>query len=157
MEEDEKEYLTKGKYKDLKYELDFLTTTKRKEIAEQLEFAKSLGDLSENAEYHEVREQQGLVEDRIRKIEYILKNAEIVSHKKGSDVEVGSTVTVRKEGQKENKEFEIVGSEEADTAKGKISYNSPMGQALIGKKKGEEFTFKTPAGTKIKYKILSVK
>ena len=73
MEEDEKEYLTKGKYKDLKYELDFLTTTKRKEIAEQLEFAKSLGDLSENAEYHEVREQQGLVEDRIRKIEYILK------------------------------------------------------------------------------------
>ena len=157
MGEDEKEYLTKKKFDELSEELEFLTKTKRREIAEQLEFAKSLGDLSENAEYHETREQQGLIEERIGKIEYILKKAAIVSHKKGDLVEVGSTVTVRKDGQKENKEFEIVGSEEADTRKGRISYNSPMGEALIGKKKGEDFTFKTPAGTKIKYKIISVK
>lgn len=156
MSEENKEYLTKEKFGELQEELRFLTTTKRKEIAEQLDFAKSLGDLSENAEYHEARDQQGLVEDRIRKIENILKNAEIVSHKKGDIVEIGSTVIVKKEGEKDNKEFTVVGSEEADTSTGKISHVSPIGRALMGKKKGEEFVFETPSGAKIKYKVIRV-
>jgi transcription elongation factor GreA len=152
-----KEYLTKQKYDELKNELDFLSTTRRKEIADQLEFAKSLGDLSENAEYHEAREQQALIEDRIGKIEYILKNAEIVSHKESDVIEVGSTVVIRKDKDKEDREFTIVGSEEVDMSKGKLSYMSPIGQAMIGKKKGDEFVFKNPAGVQIKYKIISVK
>ena len=157
MGNEEKEYLTKEKFKELKNELDFLSTTRRKEIAEQLEFAKSLGDLAENAEYHEAREQQALVEDRIRKIEHVLKNAAIVLHKKGDIVEIGSHVVVRKDKDKENREFEIVGSEEADMEKGRISHVSPMGRALMGKKREEEFTFLTPSDVKIKYKIISVK
>ncbi len=157
MENENKEYLTKEKYDELEKELAFLTTTKRKEIADQLEFAKSLGDISENAEYHEVREQQALTEDRINKIENVLKNAEIVEYKKSDTVVIGSTVTVKKEGERENREFILVGSEEADTIAGKISHNSPIGQALMGKKKEEEFNFKTPGGDKIKYKIISVK
>jgi transcription elongation factor GreA len=154
----DKEYLTKEKFEELKKELDFLSTTKRKEIADQLEFAKSLGDISENAEYHEAREQQAITEDRIRKIEYVLKNAEIVTHNKKSDViQIGSTVVIKKEKEGENKEYVIVGSEEADTSKGRISNSSPIGQALMGKKKNEEFIFQTPSGNKIKYKIISVK
>jgi len=157
METEKKEYLTKEKFNELKKELKFLTTVKRKEIADQLDSSKSMGDLKENAEYHEAREQQALTEDRIRKIEHILKNAEIVLHKKSDVVEMGSTVVVIREKEKENKEFLLVGSEEADTANGKISNVSPMGKALMGKKKGEEFIFKAPSGTKIKYKIVSVK
>jgi len=101
MENENKEYLTKEKYDELEKELAFLTTTKRKEIADQLEFAKSLGDISENAEYHEAREQQALTEDRINKIENVLKNAEIVEYKKSDTVVIGSTVTVKKEGERE--------------------------------------------------------
>jgi transcription elongation factor GreA len=155
MDEDRKEYLTKEKFKELTEELDFLKKTKRKEIAEQLEFAKSLGDLSENAEYHEAREVQAITEDRISKLENVLKNAQIVSHKKGGVIEVGSTVVVKKD--KEKKELHLVGSEEADTAQGKISHLSPVGKLMMGKKKGDEFIFKTPAGDEVKYKIVSVK
>jgi transcription elongation factor GreA len=157
MENGSIEYLTKEKYKELTEELNFLATTKRKEVAEQLESAKALGDLSENAEYHEAREQQALIEDRIRKVEYVLKHAKIVEHKEGDVVEMGSTVIVKKEGDKDNKEFTLVGSEEADTIHGRISNVSPMGQALMDKKKGEEFIFQTPNGTKIKYRVISVK
>jgi len=157
MDSKDKEYLTKEKHKELTNELDFLTTTKRKEVAHQLQSAKALGDLSENAEYHEAREQQALVEDRIRKIEYILKNAEIVTHKKGDTAEIGSTVIIQKEDEKEKKEFVIVGSEEADTATGRISHLSPLGQALLGKRAKEDFIFKTPTGTQLKYKVISIK
>jgi len=155
-EQEGKEYITKEKFLELKNELDFLTTTRRKEIADQLEFAKSLGDISENAEYHEAREAQALTEDRIEKIEYILKNAQIVTHQKNGVVAVGSVVVIKKEGEKENREITLVGSEEADSTKGLISHKSPIGQALLGKKKGEEFVFKTPVETQIKYKIISV-
>jgi len=156
MNQEEKEYLTKEKFEELKKELDFLKNTKRKEIADDLEYAKSLGDLSENAEYNEARENQASVEARIRRIEYIVKNAEIVTRKKGDDVQVGSTVVVQKEGQKETKEFTIVGSEEADSLQGKISYLSPLGKVLMGKRKGDEATFQAPSGDKIKYKIIKV-
>jgi len=156
MPEKGKEYLTKDKYQELKEELDFLKNNKRKEIADELEYAKSLGDLSENAEYNEARENQAKLEARIRKVEAILQNAEIVTHKKSDIVSVGSVVVVQKEGDKEKREFSIVGSEEANSLEGRISHQSPLGKALMGKKAGEESVFQRPDGGKIKYKILKV-
>ncbi len=150
-----KEYLSKEKFQELKLELETLKTKKRKEIAEELEFAKSLGDLSENAEYHEARESQAALEDRISQLESILANAEIVSAHHTNQVEVGSIVHVKKTGDKAEKVYTIVGSEEADMSVGKISFKSPLGQALLGKKKGEEFKFKTPVG-EAKYIIASI-
>jgi transcription elongation factor GreA len=150
-----KEYLSKEKFKLLTTELEELKTVKRKKIAEELEFAKALGDLSENAEYHEAREAQAALEDRILQLESILANAEIVATHHSDKVEVGSVVHVKKSGEKTERVYTIVGSEEADTATGKISFKSPLGQALLGKKKGEEFKFKTPAG-EVKYTVSSI-
>lgn len=152
----EKEYLTKEKYQDLEKELQNLKTVRRKEVAEQLQYAKGMGDLSENAEYHEARDEQAKVEHRISQIENVLKNAEIVDHKKSTEVEVGSEVVIQKKGSKDKQTFTIVGSEEADMIAGKISNQSPMGMSLIGKKKGETFEFKTPKG-KTEYKIVNVR
>jgi transcription elongation factor GreA len=150
-----KEYLSKEKFGQLKIELEDLKSKKRKEIAEELEFAKSLGDLSENAEYHEAREAQAALEERIAQLESILANAEIVTAHHSSIVEVGSVVNVQKLSDKSKRKYTIVGSEETDTAAGKISFKSPLGQALLGKKKGEEFAFKTPAG-EVKYAVVSI-
>ncbi len=151
---EEREYLTKEKEKALREELEYLKKTKRKEIAEQLEYTKSLGDISENAEYHEAREMQGITEDRIKKLESILKNAVIVSshHHDTGNVSVGSIITVVKEGTKNEQVYTIVGGEESDLASNKISVHSPFGEAALGKKKGETFTFKAPSGS-ITYKI----
>ncbi len=151
-----KEYLTQEKYNELQLELHDLKTVKRREVADHLEHARSLGDLSENAEYHEAREEQAQTEARILSLENILKNAEIVRHTSGDIVEVGSKVTVKKEGDSVENAFTLVGSEEADISVGKISHNSPLGAALFGKKKGESFEFQSPRGT-VKYKILEVK
>ncbi len=150
-----KEYLSKEKFEQLKKELDTLKSVKRKEIADKLEFAKGLGDLSENAEYHEAREAQAALEDRISQLESVLTNAEIVTAHHSNTVEVGSVVHVQKSSDKAKHTYSIVGSEEADTAAGKISFKSPLGQALLGKKKGEEFKFKTPKGD-VTYKVVSI-
>lgn len=147
-------YLSREKLEDLKKELELLKSSKRKEIAENLEFAKSLGDLSENAEYIQAREDQGKNEERIMQIEEILKNSVIVAKHHSSVVEVGSTVMVEKEGGTEQR-LQIVGSEEADMKAGKISNRSPLGMALFGKKKGDKVTFKTPTGI-TNYKILEI-
>lgn len=152
----EKEYLTQEKFNQLQTELQDLKTTKRKEVAEHLEYARSLGDLSENAEYHEAREEQAQTEARILQIESIIKNAEIVKHTTGDIVEVGSKVVVKKEEDSSEHTFTLVGSEEADITVGKISHNSPLGSALFGKKKGETFAFQSPKGI-VKYKIIDVK
>ncbi|MDA8611458.1 transcription elongation factor GreA [Candidatus Pacebacteria bacterium] len=153
--EDKKEYLTKKKHDELTKELGILTHDTRKEVAEKLEYAKSLGDLSENAEYQEARDEQARVEYRISQLEELLKNAEIIKHKEGDTAEAGSTVTIKK-GAGAEQTYELVGSEEADMTEGKLSYSSPLGRALMGKKKGETFTFETPKGN-TKYKIVSVK
>lgn len=154
--DDNKQYLSKEKFKELSAELETLRTEKRKEVAEKLEFAKSLGDLSENAEYQEARDDQAKIEDRIMNLEAILKSAEIVSHKKGGSIAVGSTVVVAKKGAREKLTFSIVGSEEVDMATGKISNKSPLGEALVGKAKGDEAEFETPNGV-VQYKIVDVK
>ena len=148
-------YLTEEKLKALEAELDMLKTEKRKEILEALEFAKSLGDLSENAEYHQAREEQGKLEERIATIENLLRNSTVVKKHHAGVVEVGATVMVQKEGSKEKQTFSVVGSEEADVLAGKISNNSPLGQALLGKKKGDKASFKTPKG-EILYTILGI-
>lgn len=150
-----KHYLTKEKMEELKTELAFLKTKKRKEIAEDLEYARALGDLSENAEYHAAREMQASVEDRIAKIEEVLKNAEVVTFHHSEVVQIGSTVTVQKVADKIERTYTIVGSEEANTAQLKISNISPLGKELMGKKKGDTFKLTTPAGV-VDYKIISI-
>lgn len=153
---DQKQYLTQQKYDELQKELDLLISVRRPEIANQLEYARSLGDLSENAEYQQARQAQGEVESRIKYLVTLLKSVEIVVLHHSDSVEVGSTVTIKKKGDEENKTFQIVGSEEADMALGRISLNSPLGTALMGKKKGEVFTLITPAGKKIEYTIIKI-
>ncbi len=149
------EYLTLEKKQLLEDELATLKTVRRKEIADALEYAKSLGDLSENAEYHQAREDQANCEDRINHIEQILKNAVIMDTQSGSVIHVGSTVTVAKKGSKEERTFALVGSEEADVLAGKISNESPLGQALLGKKKGDKITVHAPKGD-MEYSIVGV-
>jgi len=105
-----KEYLSKEKFDELNIELENLKSKKRKEIADELEFAKSLGDLSENAEYHEAREAQAALEDRIAQLESILANAEIIGAHHSNVVEVGAVVHVKKTGDKAEKAYTIVGS-----------------------------------------------
>ncbi len=151
----ENNYLTQEKFEELTKEFEHLKTNKRKEIAESLGYARSLGDLSENAEYQEAREMQAAIEERIKQLEQILKDPQIVSHKKGDTVSLGSSVVIQKDDEKETHEYHIVGSEEADMQERKISYISPLGDAMMGKKKGETFTFETPNG-KQNYTIKSV-
>lgn len=148
-------YITEEKKKALEAELEELKGPKRKEILAALEYAKSLGDLSENAEYHQTREDQGKLEERIKRIEQILLSSEVVKGGGGDIIEIGSNVVVQKEGTEDKKSYQIVGSEEADMALGKISNRSPFGEALFGKKKGEIISFKTPSG-EVNYKIIEV-
>ncbi len=150
-----KSYISAEKRVELEKELIELQTTKRKEILEALEFAKSLGDLSENAEYHQAREEQGKLEERISTIEDILRNSVVIKKHHSTTVDVGSTVTVQKEGEKNKQVFQIVGSEEADFATGKISNKSPLGIALHGKKPGDKASFATPKGVTM-YKVVSI-
>lgn len=140
------EYLTIEKKQALESELQQLKTVRRKEIADALEYAKSLGDLSENAEYHQAREDQGALEERIAHIEQILKNAVVMDKHHAGTVEVGTTVTVLKKGDKEERIFTLVGSEEADSLNGRISNESPLGSAMLGKKAGETVKVETPKG-----------
>jgi transcription elongation factor GreA len=150
-----KEYLTKENKDALEAELKELTGPKRKEIITALEYAKSLGDLSENAEYHIAREEQGKLEERIGTIENVLKNAVVVDRASNGVVDVGSTVVIQKDGEANTRTFVLVGSEETDMLSGKISYKSPIGSALYGKKKGDMVTVSTPRGD-MDYSIISV-
>lgn len=149
------DYITEEKKKELEEELVHLKGPKRKEILDVLAYAKSLGDLSENAEYHQAREDQGKLEARIKEIEHILKSSQIATKSAGDTIGIGSKIVAQKEGDKEKRDFTLVGSQEADMAEGKISNRSPFGEALFGKKKGDVVSFDTPKG-KVNYKILDV-
>ncbi len=150
------EYLSQQKHKEFIDELDYLQTTRRQEIAQNLKEARSLGDLSENAEYHQAREDQANIEKRIKDLQAILDDAIIIKKGASSKVSVGATVIVQKKGEKEKKEFSIVGSQEANMAEGKISISSPLVIAMLDKIKGESFSFKSPKG-KQDYKIIDIK
>ncbi len=149
-------YVTAEGLKRLEQELNELKTVKRKEIAERIKEAKELGDLSENAEYQEAKDEQGFIERRIMELDNLILNVEVIKKtKKGGAVQVGSTIKVKNE--KLGKEFTytIVGSSEANPAEGKISNASPMGQSFLGAKKGDTVDVQVPAGV-MKFEILSV-
>lgn len=153
----ETQYLTREKFDELTKEVEHLKTVRRKEVAEQLEYAKRLGDLSENAEYHQAREEQALVEDRIMRLENLLKSATIATiGNHGGTVTVGSTVRLQRDGDNKSYIYIIVGSEEADTSQGKVSNMSPIGSALLGKKLGDHVTVSTPKGP-VKYEVIDIK
>jgi len=139
--------VSQEKFDEMVKELENLKTVRRTEIAKNLEYARSLGDLSENAEYQEARELQAATEERIRKLEDLVKHAKIQTDNKKKDVVgFGSKVSIKKGSGPDAHEYTIVGSEEADMREHKLSHVSPLGAALMGKKKGETFTFETPSG-----------
>ncbi|MCT4612436.1 MAG: transcription elongation factor GreA [Clostridia bacterium] len=153
---DKKVYLTKEGLKDLENELDNLILVERKEVAEAIKEARALGDLSENAEYDAARERQAEVEGRIQEVEEMLKNVELIEEGVCSDkVTLGCKVVIYDEELKEDQEYKIVGSTEANPMEGKISNESPVGEALIGRKEGDNVEVEVPAGI-IKYKIKEI-
>ena len=141
----------------LKSELDELKLVKRKEISEKIKAALAFGDISENAEYDEAKNEQANVESRIAKLELMIKNAKVIkTSKKNGIVNIGSKVKIKDLEFDEEMEYTIVGSAEADPFKGRISNVSPLGEALLGKKLGEIIEVESPVGDKIKYQILTV-
>ncbi|KKS44385.1 MAG: Transcription elongation factor [Candidatus Azambacteria bacterium GW2011_GWA2_42_9] len=148
-------YLSQEGIESLKKELQELKTKKRQEIAKRLQEAKDLGDLSENAEYFEAKEAQSLNESRIAELEELLKNAVVIETPSTEDiVRIGSTIEVKSVPNNAER-FTIVGSAEARPQEGKISNESPLGSAFLGRKIGEEIEIKTPGGI-VKYKILKI-
>ncbi len=140
-------FITKEGLAKLKTELAELKNTKRSEIAERIQTAKELGDLSENAEYVEAKNEQAFVEGRIMEIETILRNATVIEKTSNNGiVEVGSRIKIMEN--QDEREYMIVGSNEADPKEGKISNESPLGQAFLGKKKGDIVEIELPKGTK---------
>lgn len=134
------EYLSLEGLKDLQEELEELKAQRRKEIAERLEYAKGLGDLTENTEYQNAKEEQLINESRIAELEDILSRAVIISKENtAGNIQLGSSVSLKKEGGDEAEEYHLVGSEEADSFDGKISYESPLGKTLLGRKKGRPY------------------
>jgi transcription elongation factor GreA len=149
-------YITLEGKKKLEEELEYLTTVRRREVAEAIRSAKEEGDLSENSAYDEAKLQQGFLEGQIQKIEAQLRNAVLIqeSNRNGDRVHIGSTVTVYEDGFGEET-YTIVGSAEADPLNGKISNESPIGQALLGAKLDQEVTVTTPDGAVV-YKIVKI-
>ncbi len=148
--------ITPEGYNKLQEELKFLSVQKRKEIADRIERAKELGDLSENAEYIEAKDAQALNEGRILELSNTLKNVTVVESlvQGRGKIDLGSKIRARANGKEKN--FELVSFNEADPLNGKISNESPLGLAFLGKKKGEEALVQTPRGV-VKYKIIDVK
>ncbi len=157
MAEVKKNILTEEGLRALEDELQDLKVNRRKEVAQKIKEAREQGDLSENAEYDAAKEEQRDIELRIEEIDKILKNAELVTDDDvdSSVINIGCKVTIRDMEFKEDLEYKIVGSTEANSLKGKISNESPVGKALIGAKKGQTVTVETPAGM-LKYKILEI-
>lgn len=150
-------FLTMEGLKKLEDELDELKTVRRKEIAERIKEALAFGDISENAEYDEAKNEQAQLEERIAKLEALLRNAKIIDEEDIStdNVSIGSRVKVKDLEYDEEIEYTIVGSAEADPYEGKISNESPVGKALIGGKSGDTVEVKVPDGI-IKYEILEI-
>jgi transcription elongation factor GreA len=147
-------YLSREGLDKLRQELEEMTSVKRPEVAQRIHDAKEHGDLSENAEYEDAKNEQAFVEGRIQTLEALIKNATLIDENHSNDhVQIGSTVKVS--GPDGSQSFTIVGSTEAKPTEGKISNESPVGRALLGKKKGENVTVQVPAGD-IAYKIVSI-
>ena len=147
-------YISKDGLEKLRQELEEMTTVKRPEVAQRIHDAKEHGDLSENAEYEDAKNEQAFVEGRIQMLEALIKNATLIDeHHTNDHVQIGSTVKV--DGPDGSQSFTIVGSTEAKPTEGRISNESPVGRALLGKKKGEKVLVKVPAGD-FTYKIVGI-
>src|SRR5215216_1217923 len=151
--------LTPEGYKKLKAEIELLSTEKRREVAERIRVARQFGDIAENAEYDDAKNDQMLLEHRIARLEEQLRNARVIEKKEISSdvVSVGSTVRLRDVDAKQTVEYHIVGSAEANPSEYKLSNESPVGKAILGHKKGETVDVTTPRGARLKYKILEIK
>lgn len=147
MTEKKEVILTKEKLEKLEDELEYLKTKKRPEMAEKIKIARSFGDLSENADYDEAKNEQGEVESRIMKIEDMIRNAKTIEVVENSDtVGVGNTVTLFDEEFEEDVEYKIVGTAESNPLEGYISNESPVGEAIIGRKVDDRVEVETPNG-----------
>jgi transcription elongation factor GreA len=149
-------YLTPEGKQKLEQELAELTTNGRNELAVRLKHAISMGDLSENADYHKAKEDQGFLEGRIQEIQNTLKNAEVIeSQESYSEVSLGATITIQEEGYPPET-YHLVGIKEANPRDGKISHESPIGKALLGHKVGEVVKVKLPNNNTTEFKILAI-
>ena len=152
----EASYLTKEGAEELRIELDELVNVRRPELATKLKDAVEEGDLKENANYHDAKEQQAFVEGRIQYLEDLLREAVIIDNQGKSDtVRIGAKVTIREVGEDDDETYIIVGAAEANPSEGKISQKSPIGSALLGCKKGDKVRAATPMG-EIEFKIIKV-
>ncbi len=154
-----KEYkLSPERFEKLKEELNYLKTVREKEVADQIKEARSFGDLSENSEYDEAKNEQGKLYSRIAEVEGILANCIVIEEEHSNDttmVRLGSRIKVLDKEFEEEIEYEVVGSQEADPMNGLISEDSPFGKALLGKAVGDEVEVDAPAGT-LYYQILDI-
>jgi transcription elongation factor GreA len=150
------EFITSEKRAELETELHHLKNVVRPEVIERVGSARALGDLSENAEYHTAREDQGRMEGRIQYIEHMLKHAKIITRTGGSNAEMGATVTFKKLRTDELKTYILVTERESDLESGKMAITSPIGSAMLGKSVGETFTVSTPRGETV-YEIVEIK
>ena len=150
--------LTKEGYEKLKQEIEYLSTEKRREVAERIRTAREFGDIAENSEYDDAKNEQALVEHRIALLEERLLSARVIEKKDVAKdvVSVGSRVKLRDMGAGKTVEYRIVGSAEANPAESKLSNESPVGRAILGKKKGEVVEVTAPRGA-LKFKILDIK
>jgi transcription elongation factor GreA len=151
--------LTPEGFDQLKGELDHLRTEKRREIAQRIAAAREFGEIAENAEYDDAKNEQMMLEHRIAQLEERLRNARLIDVKEvdTSVVSIGSVVRLRDLAAKETIEYFIVGSAEANPAERKLSNESPVGKAIMGRKKGETVEVATPRGAKLKFKIMEIK
>ena len=154
---DKKKYLTEKGLEDLKKEHDELVKTKRPQVVSRLSTARDMGDLSENAEYTAARDELAFIDGRIDELEYLLKNVTVIKEKtlgnKSKFVNLGSKVTIKIDGKKEI--FAIVGEWESNPRERKISNESPLGKALLGRSSGDTIEIQAPAG-KMTYKIIAI-
>ena len=153
-----KEYkLSAERLKELQDELTYLKTVREKEVADQIKEARSFGDLSENSEYDEAKNEQGKLYSRIAEVEEILANCVVIEEDENDHnaVRLGSRITVLDLEFDEQETYEVVGSQEADPMTGRISEDSPFGRALLGKEVGEEVLVEAPAGN-LHYKVLDI-
>jgi len=150
--------LTKQGYENLKKEIDYLRGDKRREVAERIRVAREFGDIAENAEYDDAKNEQAMLEHRIAQLEERLMAARVIDKREISKdvVSLGSHVKIRDVEAKKTLEYYIVGSAEANPAENKLSNESPVGKAIIGKKKGETVEVSAPRGA-MKFKILEIK
>jgi transcription elongation factor GreA len=150
--------LTKEGYAKLKNEIEYLSTERRRQVAERIKVAREFGDISENAEYDDAKNEQAMLEARIAKLEERLVGARVIEKREilKDVVSVGATVRLRDVDAKQTVEYHIVGSAEANPAEFKLSNESPVGRAIIGHKKGETVEVATPRGA-LKFKILEIK